>query len=239
MPFFTPGDLPNPGTETTSPASPALAGGFFTTRPPGKPPVMMNGEFILFGESLSPLEPSAFHPLEIPSRSHRHHADLQVLRSLPGELRTLLPCRRHPQSEGAGTPSSILFSPITFLLFHARCTQTMELLRSRLYRFHYTLHTKVKDSGPVLRPISISEQRGVECIPAMEAGTTLGCQRKKEVRERLVPVLLHEINLQKKTNKQTNSHGSLNSRSRICQRPCCGPKVQSYPSVQGLWSVSQ
>ena len=30
-------DLPNPGIELTSPASPALAGGFFTTVPPGKP----------------------------------------------------------------------------------------------------------------------------------------------------------------------------------------------------------
>ena len=32
-----PGDLPNPGIELMSPASPALAGGFFTTEPPGKP----------------------------------------------------------------------------------------------------------------------------------------------------------------------------------------------------------
>ena len=30
LPFPTPGDLPNPGTEPESPASPALAGGFFT-----------------------------------------------------------------------------------------------------------------------------------------------------------------------------------------------------------------
>ena len=30
-------DLPNPGTEPASPASPALAAGFFTTSPPGKP----------------------------------------------------------------------------------------------------------------------------------------------------------------------------------------------------------
>ena len=32
--FPTPGDLPDPGTEPESPASPALAGGFFTTVPP-------------------------------------------------------------------------------------------------------------------------------------------------------------------------------------------------------------
>ena len=31
LPFPTPGDLPNPGIETTSPEFPALAGGFFTT----------------------------------------------------------------------------------------------------------------------------------------------------------------------------------------------------------------
>ena len=35
LPFSSLGDLPNPGIE---PASPALAGGFFTTEPPGKPP---------------------------------------------------------------------------------------------------------------------------------------------------------------------------------------------------------
>ena len=34
LPFPSPGDLPDPGIE---PASPALAGGFFTTEPPGKP----------------------------------------------------------------------------------------------------------------------------------------------------------------------------------------------------------
>ena len=34
---FHPGDLPDAGIEFTSLASPALAGGFFTTAPPGKP----------------------------------------------------------------------------------------------------------------------------------------------------------------------------------------------------------
>ena len=32
-----PGDLPNPGIKPESPASPAFAGMFFTTEPPGKP----------------------------------------------------------------------------------------------------------------------------------------------------------------------------------------------------------
>jgi len=34
LPFLSPGDLPNPRIE---PISPALADGFFTTEPPGKP----------------------------------------------------------------------------------------------------------------------------------------------------------------------------------------------------------
>ena len=37
LPFPSPGDLPNPGIEPVSLASPALAGGFFTTMPSGKP----------------------------------------------------------------------------------------------------------------------------------------------------------------------------------------------------------
>ena len=36
LPFLTPGNLSDAGTEPTSLASPALAGGFFTTAPPGK-----------------------------------------------------------------------------------------------------------------------------------------------------------------------------------------------------------
>ena len=37
LPFPAPKDLPNPGTESTFPASPTLAGRFFTTELPGKP----------------------------------------------------------------------------------------------------------------------------------------------------------------------------------------------------------
>ena len=37
MPFSSPGDLPHPGIEPVSLMSPALAGGFFATVPPGKP----------------------------------------------------------------------------------------------------------------------------------------------------------------------------------------------------------
>ena len=37
LPFSSPGDLPDPGIKPMSPVSPALAGRFFTTEPPGKP----------------------------------------------------------------------------------------------------------------------------------------------------------------------------------------------------------
>ena len=37
FPFPFPGDLPNPQIEHVSLESPALAGGFFITEPPGKP----------------------------------------------------------------------------------------------------------------------------------------------------------------------------------------------------------
>ena len=39
LPFPTPGNLPNPGIK---PASPVLAGRFFTTESPGKPHVSLN-----------------------------------------------------------------------------------------------------------------------------------------------------------------------------------------------------
>ena len=37
LPFPSPGGLPNPRIEPASPASPAVAGRFFTSVPPGKP----------------------------------------------------------------------------------------------------------------------------------------------------------------------------------------------------------
>ena len=39
LPFPSPGDIPDPGIK---PMSPALAGGFFATEPPGKPKVLRN-----------------------------------------------------------------------------------------------------------------------------------------------------------------------------------------------------
>ena len=44
MPFTPPGDLPDPGIEPTTFASPALAGGFFTAKPPGKSLVLSSTE---------------------------------------------------------------------------------------------------------------------------------------------------------------------------------------------------
>ena len=44
LPCPSPGDLPDPGME---PASPALAGGFFTTEPPGKPLKLTDNNKIL------------------------------------------------------------------------------------------------------------------------------------------------------------------------------------------------
>ena len=44
LPFpTTPRDLPDPGIAPTSLASPALAGGFFTSAPPGKPCIYFPG----------------------------------------------------------------------------------------------------------------------------------------------------------------------------------------------------
>ena len=41
LPLPPPADLPSPGLEPASPASPALAGRFFITEPPGKPKAMI------------------------------------------------------------------------------------------------------------------------------------------------------------------------------------------------------
>ena len=40
LPFLSPGDLPDPGTQPVSPAPSALADGFFITEPRGKPHVL-------------------------------------------------------------------------------------------------------------------------------------------------------------------------------------------------------
>ena len=50
LPFPPPGDLPDPGIEPASPVSPALAGGFLTPVPAGKPHPMS----LLHGKKLMP-----------------------------------------------------------------------------------------------------------------------------------------------------------------------------------------
>ena len=48
LPFPSPGDIPDPGIE---PVSPALADGFFTTEPPGKPRVISVVSYIRDGHA--------------------------------------------------------------------------------------------------------------------------------------------------------------------------------------------
>ena len=50
LPFSSPGDLPDLGTEPTSPACLALAGGFFTTEPPGEPlePIKSSADLLVW-----------------------------------------------------------------------------------------------------------------------------------------------------------------------------------------------
>ena len=50
LPFPSPGDLTNPGIE---PTSPELAGGFFTTEPPGKPHAIDTLNYIFSSEPVS------------------------------------------------------------------------------------------------------------------------------------------------------------------------------------------
>ena len=47
LPFPSPGDLPNPGIEPMSLASPALARRFLTTVPPGKPNQSLSGKLVM------------------------------------------------------------------------------------------------------------------------------------------------------------------------------------------------
>ena len=47
LPFPPPGDLPDPGME---PGSPALADGFFSTEPPGKPSVFLRTTYLIVSD---------------------------------------------------------------------------------------------------------------------------------------------------------------------------------------------
>ena len=52
LPFSAPGNLPSPGIEPMSPVSPALAGRFFNTVPPGKPVILLLKKFLLSNNKL-------------------------------------------------------------------------------------------------------------------------------------------------------------------------------------------
>ena len=52
LPFSAPGNLPSPGIEPMSPVSPALAGRFFNTVPPGKPVILLLKKFLLTNNKL-------------------------------------------------------------------------------------------------------------------------------------------------------------------------------------------
>ena len=52
LPFSTPGNLPEPGNKATFLISPALAGRFFTTRPPGNPRVLVDSPIFIWRKGL-------------------------------------------------------------------------------------------------------------------------------------------------------------------------------------------
>ena len=63
LPFPSRGDHPDPGIQSPSPVSPALAGGFFTIVPPGKPLIFLNPNLIFFLHGICYYQ---FHVLESP-----------------------------------------------------------------------------------------------------------------------------------------------------------------------------
>ena len=83
LPFSPPGDLPDPGIQPVSPASPALAGRFFTTEPLGKPITKWNQmktpELLLHpphGMTQGPCLVCGYH---LGQRGSRPHASSQMV----------------------------------------------------------------------------------------------------------------------------------------------------------------
>ena len=76
LPFPSPGDLPNPGIKPVSLTSPILAGGVFTTAPPGKPLMWILASIKRFTISFKRFISSRFkmETLEDPecTSSHKH-----------------------------------------------------------------------------------------------------------------------------------------------------------------------
>ena len=86
LPFPLSGDLPDEGIET---ASPALAGGFFTTEPPGKPKdsntlfIIKLFRYVLFDYSVLPKSTGQSHPgyhsfSILHSHKHNSFSDLNI-----------------------------------------------------------------------------------------------------------------------------------------------------------------
>ena len=65
LPFPSPGDLPDPGIE---PTSPALAGRFFTTAPPGKP--MEGGGRRVINEEFGINKYTSLYIIQIPTGTY-------------------------------------------------------------------------------------------------------------------------------------------------------------------------
>ena len=90
LPFPSPGDLPDPEMEPESPVAPALAGGFFTSEPPGKPSWVSNGPQ-RWGEEEPPALLQAVHQ-EVPGCAHQsHHPPTKGVCGLTLQTRTPRP----------------------------------------------------------------------------------------------------------------------------------------------------
>ena len=92
LPFSSPADLPDPGIELTSPVSPALAGGFFTTEPPGKPILNIRSPQLicLITRSLYPFTSISPFPAKLPGGLPRKESTCNVEdpHSIPGSGRS-------------------------------------------------------------------------------------------------------------------------------------------------------
>ena len=94
LPSPSPGDLPHPGIKPTSLASPALAGRFFTTAPPGKPgesPSLSLTGCILTGLPACPFPGTAlFFQTHKPPGVQAWHPSSFVFLCIPAELESWL-----------------------------------------------------------------------------------------------------------------------------------------------------
>ena len=99
LPFPSPGDLPNPRITPASLASPAVAGRFFTSAPPGKP----NGLLSHKEKKLSPFESVSPHIFFFFHMGFPGGSEVKVSASNVGDWRSIPGSRRSP-GEGNGNP---------------------------------------------------------------------------------------------------------------------------------------